>query len=155
MDDLYFSADVVAEKLGKSKHAIINALHLLELTPRAKELASEGKLTASHAKVLLNVEDENLQAECAAKIAESGLSVRESESMVNAVLKAAARKLAEPEEKDENAEKAYRQAENELKNVLGTQVHIVRGKKKNKIEIEYYSQEDLERLLSLFKKFGK
>ena len=154
MDDFFFSPDDVAGKLGKSKHAVISALHLLELTPRAQELASEGKLTSSHAKVLLNVEDENLQAECAAKIAEAGLSVRESEAMVNSVLKAAAKKAEQIEPVDKNIEKAFRQAENELKHILGTQVHITHGKKKNKIEIEYYTNDDLERLLALLKKVG-
>jgi ParB family chromosome partitioning protein len=161
MDDFFFSPDDVAGKLGKSKHAVISALHLLELTPRAQELASEGKLTASHAKVLLNVEDEELQAACAEKIAEIGLSVRESENMVSAALKIAAKKAAisnqpEPTNEEisakENAEKAYRQAETELKHVLGSQVHIIPGKKKSKIEIEYYSNDDLERLLALLRK---
>ncbi|MCL2223437.1 MAG: ParB/RepB/Spo0J family partition protein [Defluviitaleaceae bacterium] len=154
MEDFFFSPDDIAVKLGKSKHAVISALHLLELTPRAQELAAEGKLTASHAKVLLNVEDEELQAVCAEKIAETSLSVRESETMIAAALKAAAKKdtPAVKDEPDENAEKAYRRAETELKHVLGSQVHIVPGKKKSKIEIEYYSAEDLERLLALFRK---
>lgn len=157
MDDFFFSPDDVAGKLGKSKHAVISALQLLELTPRAQELASEGKLTASHAKMLLNVEDEELQGLCAERIAEMGLSVRESEAMVNSTLKAAAKKAvqedidSETKNAQENAEKAYRQAETELKHVLGSQVHIVLGKKKSKIEIEYYSTEDLERLLALFR----
>ncbi|MCL2577994.1 MAG: ParB/RepB/Spo0J family partition protein [Defluviitaleaceae bacterium] len=160
MDDFFFSPDDVAGKLGKSKHAVISALHLLELTPRAQELASEGKLTASHAKVLLNVEDEELQALCAEKIAETSLSVRESEAMVNSVLKAAAKKAAqeqitaEEKNENENAEKAFRRAETELKHVLGSQVHIIPGKKRSKIEIEYYSTEDLERLLALFRRLG-
>ncbi|MCL1884167.1 MAG: ParB/RepB/Spo0J family partition protein [Defluviitaleaceae bacterium] len=159
MDDFFFSPDDVAGKLGKSKHAVISALHLLELTPRAQELASEGKLTASHAKVLLNVEDEELQAQCAEKIAETALSVRESEAMISTALKTAAKKATPPEDPSpeeinarENAEKAFRKAETELKHVLGSQVHIVHGKKKSKIEIEYYSTADLERLLTLFRK---
>jgi len=158
MDDFFFSAEVVAGKLGKNKHAVISALHLLELTPSAQELAAEGKLTASHAKVLLGVEDEQLQAVCAEKIAESGLSVRESEAMITALLKAEAKKanapLPSPKAEQENAIAAYRRAETELKHVLGSQVHIVPGKKKSKIEIEYYSAEDLERLLDLFRKLG-
>ncbi|MCL1878088.1 MAG: ParB/RepB/Spo0J family partition protein [Defluviitaleaceae bacterium] len=161
MDDFFFSPDDVAGKLGKRKHAVISALHLLELGPRAQELASEGKLTASHAKVLLNVEDAELQAACAEQIAQSGLSVRESETYVTATLRAVAKKAAQdekadptPEEKSaaQNIEKAYRSAEAELKNVLGSQVHIVPGKKKSKIEIEYYSSEELERLLALFRR---
>jgi ParB family chromosome partitioning protein len=153
MDDFFFSPDDVAGKLGKSKHAVISALHLLELTPRAQQLASEGKLTASHAKVLLNVEDEELQAACAEKIAEIGLSVREADTMVATALKLAAKKAAPPAPPtDEQTEKAYRQAETELKGVLGSQVHIVPGKKKSKIEIEYYSADDLERILGMLRR---
>jgi ParB family chromosome partitioning protein len=164
MDDFFFSPDDVATKLGKSKHSVISALHLLELSPRAQELASEGKLTASHAKVLLNVEDEELQAACAEKIAETALSVRESEVMVGSALKAAAKQAAaeaaeeisaEEKHASENAEKAFRRAETELKHVLGSQVHIIPGKKRSKIEIEYYSNEDLERLLALFRGLTK
>jgi len=159
MDDFFFSPDDVAGKLGKSKHAVLNALHLLELTPRARELAAEGKLTASHAKILISVTDENLQTVCAEKIAEIGLSVRESEAMVNSVLKAAAKKTKEenspaPREETENAERALRQAETELKNALGSKVQIIPGAKKSKIEIEYYSNDDLERLLALFRKLN-
>jgi ParB family chromosome partitioning protein len=160
MDDFFFSPDDVASKLGKSKHAVTNAMHLLDLPPRAQALAAEGKLTASHAKVLLNITDEELQVACAQKIAEVGLSVRESENMVSSVLKAAAKKAKQevqpepnPDEQNalENAEKALRAAENELKFILGSQVHIIPGAKKSKIEIEYYSNEDLERLMDLLR----
>jgi len=160
MDDFFFSPEDVAVKLGKSKHAVISALHLLELVPRAQELASEGKLTASHAKVLLNVEDEELQSACAEKIAQAALSVRESEIMINAALKSAAKKVAQEEipaeEKNiaENIQKEFRRTETELKHLLGSQVHILPGKKRSKIEIEYYSADDLERLLSLFRRLS-
>ena len=163
MDDFFFSADDVAGKLGKNKHAVLNALNLLELTPRAQQLAAEGKLTASHAKVLLSVEDDELQGLFAQKIAEVGLSVREAEAMVTAAQKAAAKKAAQlekeaaeeaEEEPDtpENSAYAYRRAEYHLKQVLGSQVHIIPGKKKSKIEIEYYSIEDLERIMEIFRR---
>ena len=163
MDDFFFSADDIATKLGKNKHSIISSLHLLELAPRAQELASEGKLTASHAKVLLSVEDADLQAQCADKIVQDGLSVRAAEAMVTQVLKTAAKQVAEalepaveqqPDEVNESATYAYRRAEYELKQVLGSQVHIRPGKKTSKIEIEYYSVEDLDRILELFRKLG-
>jgi len=162
MDEFFFSADDIATKLGKNKHAIISALHLLELTPRAQELAAEGKLTASHAKVLLSVEDPELQATCAEKIVQDGLSVRAAETMISQVLKVAAKQAAEEaegaEEKEQaasaqdNSTYAYRRAEYELKRVLGSQVQIRPGKKVSKIEIEYYSTEDLDRILDIFKR---
>ncbi|MCL2287425.1 MAG: ParB/RepB/Spo0J family partition protein [Firmicutes bacterium] len=162
MDEFFFSADDIATKLGKNKHSVISALHLLELTPRAQELAAEGKLTASHAKVLLGVEDPELQAACAEKIVEEGLSVRAAEAMVSVELKAAAKLAAEEQEgaedgagaahTEENTAYAYRRAEFEMKRVLGSQVQIRPGKKVSKIEIEYYSTEDLDRILAIFRK---
>jgi len=162
MDEFFFSADDIAAKIGKNKHSIISALHLLELAPRAQELASHGKLTASHARVLLSVEDPQLQAYCSEKIVEEGLSVRAAEAMIAQELKAAAKEAAgetrEAKEEhvsfttQESAAYAYRDAENELKRVLGSQVHIRHGKKSGKIEVEYYSIADLERILDIFRK---
>ena len=162
MDDFFFSADDIATKLGKNKHAVISALHLLELAPRAQELAAEGKLTASHAKVLLSVEDPELQAVCAEKIVQEGLSVRAAETMISQALKTAAKQAAEEaegiEEKEqaadtqENSTYAYRRAEDELQRVLGSQVQIRPGKKVSKIEIKYTSVEDLDRILGIIKK---
>jgi len=153
MDDFFFSADDIAVKVGKSKHAIISALHLLALDPRVQVLAGDGKLTSSHAKVLLAVEDGDLQLACAEKIIEEGLSVRGAEALIDAALKDAA-KLEKTPNKDEPANEiseevvqAYRRAENDLKNVLGSKVNIRPGKKKGRIEIEYYSPDELERLL--------
>jgi len=161
MEEFFFSADDIATKLGRSKHAVISALHLLELAPRAQELAALGKITASHAKALLSVEDAGLQAQCAEKIAEEQLSVRASEAMIAQVLKLAAKGEAEKAAMEEevadvaaaeNVKAAYRRAESELERVLGSQVHIRPGKKSSKIEIEYYSNEDLDRILDIFKK---
>lgn len=160
MDDFFFSADDIAMKLGKNKHAVISALHLLELSNPVQELAAEGKLTASHAKVLLSVEDPDLQEICASKIVEQGLSVRGAEAMVQLALKIAAKKAAEEQKKElepedeqerENAAQAYRRAEDELKQAIGTQVFIRPGKKKSKIEIEYYTNDDLDRILGVFR----
>ena len=156
MDDFFFSTEDIATKVGKSKHAVISALHLLELDPRAQALAGDGKLTASHAKVLLAIEDGDLQAACANTIVEEGLSVRGAEALVNAALKDAAR--PEPKEKEAELEiseevmYAYRRAEDDLKRVLGSKVSIRPGKKKGRIEIEYYSPDELDRLLLLLGK---
>jgi len=159
MDDFFFSVETIAEKLGKSKHTIIGLLHLLDLAPKTRELAAEGKLTASHAKVLLAVEDEELQFKCATTIVEEGLSVRASEVMITQALKAAEKivvdttKEAVPKDtaEKESTAYAYRRAEFELREILGSQVFIKPGKKSSKIEIEYYSTADLDRLMELFK----
>ena len=156
-DDFFFSTDDIAAKVGKSKHAITAALHLLELSPPVQALAAEGKLTASHARLLLNVEDEPLQLHLAEKIITEGLSVRAAESVITAALKAQAR-TAEPTEEIspekqaliEATQSAYRQAENSLKQSLGSKVTINQkpGAKRGKIEIEYYSSAELDGLIS-------
>ena len=152
MEDYFFSADDVAGKVGKSKHAVIGALHLLELDPRVRALAGEDKISASHAKVLLAVEDGDLQLMCAEKIVEDGLSVRGAEALVTTAIKEAAKLENEPREPSPISDevlRAYRRAEDDLKNVLGSKVNIRPGKKKGRIEIEYYSPDELERLLQL------
>lgn len=156
MDDFFFSADEVAKNLGKNKHAVISSLHLLELSDGARQFAADGKLTASHAKVLLSVEDEEMQTQVAKKVADVGLSVRETEHIINSLLKQMAKKTEEAQNKEngqmsENMAKAYKRVENDLEVLLGSKVHIVPGKKKSKIEIEYYNNEDLERLLGIFR----
>jgi len=157
MDDFFFSTDDIATKVGKNKHAVISALHLLELDPRAQALAGAGKLTASHAKVLLAIEDGDLQAMCADAIVEEGLSVRGAEALVATALKDAERPEPQDKEQEEISEEviqAYRRAEDDLKRVLGSKVNIRPGKKKGKIEIEYYSPDELDRLLLLLGKSG-
>jgi len=161
MEEFFFSAEDIGQKLGKSKHAIAGALQLLKLSPAAQAFAVTGELTASHAKILLSVEDPGLQASCAEKIVQDGLSVRASEAMISQVLKIAAKQETE-EAEGTNAQTrdnlrhsmatAYRSAENELQRILGSNVHIRPGKKSSKIEIEYYSNADLERILDIFKK---
>ena len=156
MDDFFFSTEDIATKVGKSKHAVISALHLLELGSHAQALAGEGKLTASHAKVLLSIEDGDLQGACADTIVEEGLSVRGAEALVEAALKDAAK--PEPKEKSpepalsEEVIYAYRRAEDDLQQVFGSKVSIRPGKKKGRIEIEYYSPDELDRLLLLLGK---
>jgi len=158
MDDFFFSTEDIATKVGKSKHAIISALHLLELDPRAQSLAAEGKLTASHAKVLLAIEDGDLQAACADSIVEEGLSVKAADALVAAALKVASRPEPVPKEPEpempEEVIYAYRSAEDNLKMVLGSKVSIRPGKKKGKIEIEYYSADELDRLVLLLGQAG-
>ncbi|MCL2372234.1 MAG: ParB/RepB/Spo0J family partition protein [Defluviitaleaceae bacterium] len=157
MDDFFFSADDIAIKLGKNKHSVISALHLLELSRGAQELAAQGKITASHAKILLSVEDPDLQLACAEKIVKDGLSVRGAETMVQQAIKQAAKDATGQPSQDDPATTsadqayAYRQAEEEMKTILGSQVHIRPGKKKGKIEVEYYTTGDLDRILDMIR----
>ena len=157
MDDFFFSQEDIAGKVGKSRVAISSAVRLLDLDSRVQDLISFGQLTVSHSKALLTVDDSDKQAAIAAQIAEEGLSVRTAEGLIAA-------KLNEPDvpdipesEEEQPAPKsadvraAFRKAEDELKSILGARVNIMQGKKKGKIEIEYYSPEELDRLLGYFK----
>jgi ParB family chromosome partitioning protein len=147
MEEFFFSAEDLARQVGKSKHAITGMLTLLKLTPAAQQFAVTGELTASHAKVLLAIEDERLQANLAERVADEGLSVRSTENAVAAAL----REAADPAQLPETVLQAYRTAEIDLKHALGAKVSIRPGKKKGRIEIEYFSPSELERLLSLLR----
>ena len=157
MDDFFFSQEDIAAKIGKNRVAISNAVRLLDLDIRVQELVSAGQLTSSHARVLLAVKDADVQFEAAELIAEEDLSVRAAENLVADI-------LLEPKEdpkqqpdvpvipfQNQEIIAAYRRAEDELKTILGAKVSIMQGKKKGKIEIEYYSPEELDRLLGLLK----
>ncbi len=150
VDDFFFSPENIAEKIGKSAHAVTSTLHLLSLDERVQSLAAEGQLTASHAKVLLQIKDGDDQLDAAEQIIEKGLSVRGTEALIAAL--AREEKPERPFERvPENILAAYRRAEDDLKRVLGSKVNIKPGKKKGRIEIEYYSPEELERLITAFK----
>jgi len=153
MDEFFFSQEDIASKVGKSRAAISSAVRLLELDGRVQELVSDGRLTVSHARVLLAIKDGDSQLTVADQIVEGELSVRISEALVAEFLREDKEEPKRPEEfttsEDRNA--AYRQAEEELKALFGAKVSIMQGKKKGKIEIEYYSPEELDRLLNLFK----
>ncbi|MCL2187144.1 MAG: ParB/RepB/Spo0J family partition protein [Defluviitaleaceae bacterium] len=149
MDEFFFSAEDIARQVGKSKHAIAGSLQLLKLSPAAQVFAVTGELTASHAKVLLAIEDPKTQANLAERIADEGLSVRGTETAVAAALRAA--EETSTSTVPESVLQAYRTAEIDLKHALGAKVSIRPGKKKGRIEIEYYSPNELERLLQLLR----
>ena len=157
-EEFQLSQEQIAQKVGKSRSAITNAMRLLQLEERVRLLVIENKLTGGHARTLLPVADGDAQFAMAQKIIEEGLSVRAVEAMVKAYQqKQTEEERAQTEEKEKVSDAraaAYRSMEEELKSVFSTQVRLKpTGKKgKGKIEIEYYSQEDLERLLMLLKK---
>ena len=152
-DEFQLSQEKIAEKVGKSRSAITNSLRLLQLDARVRNFVMENKLTSGHARSLLPVSDGDAQFELAEHIIEEGLSVRAVEALVKAYL--AKEDAPEPAEKAEKAdETAYRAIEEDLKSLFATKVNLkpIGKRKKGKIEIEYYSEEDLERLLALLKR---
>ena len=113
----------------------------------ARELVITGELSSGHARTLIPVEDEDLQAMLARKIVAEKLSVRDAERLVKAALSP---KKAEAKEVDKMVEAAYQALEDKLKTITGTKVNITRNKKgRGKIEIEYYSKEELDRIINI------
>lgn len=142
---LELNAEGIADKVGKSRPAVANAMRLLNLDEKTLELVKDGKLSAGHARALLAVEAEDIRLHLAERVVEGGLSVRAVEALVkkaNLPPKSTPSKI-----KTEGADVI----ENQLKEILGTRVKLKAGAKKGKIEIEYYSNDDLDRIISLLK----
>ena len=144
--------DGVARRMGKSRPAVANALRLLTLPPRARALLEEGKLSAGHARAVLAA-PEKLRDTLAEQIVREGLSVRQAEQM--------AKKLAEGrKEKPKSAAPArqnalyLQEAAKSLSGRLGRRVRILPGRKKGRVELEYYNEQDLEALLDLLARQG-
>ncbi len=139
----------VSKSIGKSRPYIANALRLLKLPAYIKDYVSEGKISQGHARTLITIEDEKIQKEICDRIIKEGLSVRETEKIVSSVGKNLKRKPAK-RVKSANTIKV----EEELKEALGTRIKINENGKKGKIEIEYFSKDELERLIELLKSVG-
>lgn len=131
----------VADRVSKSRPAVANAMRLLSLPDELLSMVESGKLTAGHARALLSIKDERQQLAVAQKVVNLQLSVRQTEAMCKKLLKAVKAPEPKPVEVDYLAE-----CEKTLTRCLGRGVKIVAGKRKGKIELEYYGQEDLQRL---------
>ena len=140
----------VSKSVGKSRPYIANSLRLLKLPDYIKELIGTGELSAGHGRALVSVEDENLRKKVTDKILKDGLSVRETEKLVSET-DAAAPKRAHRKPKDPNLAKV----EEDLKEALGTRVNIKYSGKKGKIEIEFFSRDELERLIEMLESLGE
>ena len=132
-----------AARVGKSRPAVANALRLLSLSPAVLELVKDGSLSAGHARALLPVKDEAQQLSIAQKVMALGLSVRQTEQLVK---KLTAGKKEKPSPAGLIVDYAQ-EAARDLGNTLGRGCRIVSGKKKGRIELEYYGVDDLNELL--------
>ena len=142
MDEYGLSQEEVSRSVGKSRPAVANALRLLHLPETIAAMVETGQLTTGHARALLSIEDGALQAQAARQVVEKGLSVRQTEAL-------AAHLIKQPKEKKPAPAVDYAaQASEELGKVLGRKVHIVDGRKKGRIELEYYGADDREALLA-------
>ena len=145
-EEFSLTQEEIAERVSRSRSAVANSLRLLKLEESVQAMVSEGKLSMGHARALLALEDPEQQKILAERVAESDMSVRETEKLVNRLL--APKKTAGKKMPDEQLEAVYRDLEDQLRKAVGTRVSIrpLRGKK-GRVEIEYYSNEDLERII--------
>lgn len=153
MDEFGLTQEEVSQKVGRSRSLIANMVRLLNLPTAIQDYVSRETLTVGQVRPLLSLEDEELQLQAVEIIIENDLNARDVEALVK---KLAANhnlpeQLAKQKQAQEKKEYYLMEAEDQLKLALGTQVKIKPGKLKSKIEIEYYSAEDLERLLALLK----
>lgn len=137
--------DGVAKKVGKSRATVTNALRLLKLPGDIQDDVAAGRLTAGHAKVLLMLEEEGKQRTLRTLIISRGMSVREVERWIEKVKSVPMRRKKGAVHKSPDLLKI----EEKLRGAIGTQVRIVPGRRKGRVEIEYYSQDDLERILEI------
>ena len=145
--DYNLKQDELAERVAKSRTAITNSIRLLKLAPKVQEMLIDELISSGHARALLPIEDAEKQTIIAHKVFDQKLSVRETEKLVRDLQTEKTEKTSK--KKDEN-DIFYRDLEEKIKNIIGTKVSIQsKSKKKGKIEIEYYSPEDLERILDL------
>ena len=150
IDNFSMTQDELSQKVSKSRSHIANFLRLLKLSKAVQAMIIDKKLNMGQAKPLLALTDAKLQLEIAKLIVERELSARKAEALVKKVLSDTA--SLETIQRKAQEEIYVKSAKEKLKQVLGTNVNIKQGKKKSCIEIEFYSEADLERLLEIFLK---
>lgn len=136
----------IALLVGKSRPYITNTLRLLNLTKKVINYIESGEISSGHGKALLRISNEMKQIEIAEKIIKEGLSVRQTESLIKDIIDKNQTKNKKAKEKDI----FIIDIEEKLSDCLGTKVNICNGKNKGKIEIEYYSEEDLNDIIEKF-----
>lgn len=143
MNEYSMTQEEIAGTVGKSRPAIANSLRLLNLQDKIRIRLIDGELTTGHARALLAIEDQELQLRAADEIIKRELNVRETEQLVKRLTQQKQIK----KKKEDDVE--YLAIEERLREVLGTKVKIMNNKNKGKIMIEYYSLDELDRLISL------
>ena len=149
MEEFHLKQDEIAERVSKSRTAVTNAMRLLKLDERVQDMLIQDMISPGHARTLLGIEDKDQQYNLAMRIFDEKLSVRDTEKIVKDLQKP--KKEEKKKEADPQMEVIYQQLEERIKSIVGTKVAIQhKNKNKGKIEIEYYSQAELERLIDLF-----
>lgn len=139
----------ISKIVGKSRSAIANSIRLLGLVEEVRNFLISGEISSGHARALLAIENGELQVKAAKEIIKRGLNVRETENLVKRYLKEKSGKTEKPKSEE------LMEIEEKFKDIFGTKVRITPNDKKGKIMIEYYSSDELERIIELIMGIGK
>ena len=152
IDEFKLKQDEVAERVSKSRTAVTNAMRLLKLNEKVQQMVIDEMLTTGHARALLGIEDQDIQYVLAQQIFDQKLSVRDTEKLVKSMQNEKKGKKKEPEKLDSKLLAIYSDLEEQMKKIMGTKV-LINSKNSNsgKIEIEYYSQDELDRIIDLIR----
>ena len=152
IDEFHLKQDEIAERVSKSCTAVTNSMRLLKLDSRVQQMMVDEMISAGHARAILAISDPEQQYNAAMKVFDEKLSVRETEKLVKSILTPTKKK---PVVSNPTEDAIYESLEEKMKGITGTRVFIHRKKNnKGKIEIEYYSRDDLDRIIDLFESIG-
>ena len=155
IDEFGLAQEEIAVRVAKSRTAITNTMRLLKLDEQIQNMLVQGVITSGHARALLSLEDAQMQLKAAKEILDKKLSVRETERLVKRLQKEASGEKKEEKKKDETLALIYQDLEDRMKSVMGTKVSIHnKDKNKGRIEIEYYSDAELERIVEMIESIG-
>ena len=148
--------DEVAERVSKSRTAVTNSMRLLKLNEKVQQMVIDDMLSTGHARALLGIEEQEKQYQTAQKIFDEKLSVRETEKLVKKIQQEKEDKIKKEPKVDSKTAAIFGSLEETMKMILGTKVAInQKDDKKGKIEIEYYSMDELDRIIDLIRTIGK
>lgn len=151
LEEFNLKQDEVAERVSKSRTAVTNSMRLLKLSDEVQQMVIDDLLTTGHARALLGIDEPEKQYATAQKIFDEKLSVRETEKLIKKMQNEKKNASKKEEPVDPKMDIIYQDLEEKLKNILGTKVIInKKNAKKGSIEIEYYSPEELDRIIELF-----
>ena len=152
IDEFHLKQDEIAERVSKSRTAVTNSMRLLKLDSRVQQMMVDEMISAGHARAILAISDPEQQYNAAMKVFDEKLSVRETEKLVKSILTPTKKK---PVASNPTEDAIYESLEEKMKGITGPRVFIHRKKNnKGKIEIEYYSRDDLDRIIDLFESIG-
>ncbi|WP_160680317.1 ParB/RepB/Spo0J family partition protein [Clostridium sp. C8-1-8] len=149
LGEFSLTQEKLSERIGKSRTAISNTIRLLNLDKRVQSYIIEGIISEGHGRAILAVSDKDKQYEFAQKVIDENLSVRDIERIIKSYL--SNDKVTDDKKEVEIQNPYYKDIQNQLQNFFGTKVNINSKKNKGKIEIEYYSEEDLQRIIEIMK----